>query len=120
MPNNTNAQAITFSNAKMRPLADQMETLYQSAKSIIQQWTAQGLAAVIPNDSNFIQDGATVASGTPDGRTPITDADINTLFAHAQNLVAYFEGASAAPTNNGSMQNRNQILKVSVNGKAAL
>jgi hypothetical protein len=118
--NNTNAQAIAFSNNKFRPLADGMETLYQNCKNVVQQWTAQGLAAVIPNDANFIQDGATVASGTPDGRTPITDADVNVLFAHAQNLIAYFEGATGAPVNNGSMQNRNQIVKVSVNGRATL
>src|SRR5690349_11508265 len=120
MANNTNQQAINFSNQEIRPLADNMETLYQNCKSVVAKWTAQGLASVIPNDANFIQDGATVASGTPDGRTPITDQDINTLFAHASNLVAYFEGASGAPTNNGSFQNRNQILKVSVNGRATL
>lgn len=120
MPNNINAQAITFSNNKVRVIADQMETLYQSAKSFLQQWTAQGLAAIIPNTSDLMQDGATVASGTADGRTPITNIDINVVFAHCQNIIAYFEGATGAPTNNGTMQNRNQILKVSVNGRATI
>lgn len=120
MANNVNAQAIAFSNAKIRPLADLMESLYQSAKVVVQQWTAQGLAAIIPNDANLIQDGATVAAGTPDGRTPITNADINVLFSHASNLVNYFEGATGAPVNNASNQNRNQVLKVAVNGRTVV
>lgn len=123
MPNNTNAQAIAFSNTKLRPLADQMRSLYNNCKSITNQWTAQGLAALIPSDANLMQDGATVASGTPDGRTPITDADINVLFAKSTDLINYFEGATATGgtlTNNASMQNLNQITKVAVNGQGTL
>src|SRR5262245_62914800 len=118
MPNNVNAQAIAFSNGRARPLSDLLASAYLSAKSFVQQWTAQGVASVIPNDSNLIQDGATVANGTADGRTPITNADVNIVFAHAQAIIAYFEGASTAPVNNSSFQNFNQVDKVAQNGRS--
>ncbi len=118
MANNVNAQAILFANQRARPMADLLYSTYLSCKAFSQQWTAQGVATVIPNDSNLIQDGATVASGTADGRTPITDAQVNVLFAHVTDLIAYFEGASGTPTNNASLQNLNQIIAVEVNGRS--
>lgn len=113
MPDNSTPQAVTFSNQRARPLADLMISTYLSCKAFVQQWTAQGVGAVIPSDSNVIDDGSAT-----DGRTPITDFDVNVLFAQASNLIAYFEGASGAPTNNASMQNFNQIEKIQVNGRA--
>lgn len=120
MANNTNPQAVAFSNSKIRPLADMLNALYWTAKSVSSQWTSQGLAALVPNDANFIQDGATVGAGTPDGRTPITNADINVLLAKATDFIAYCEGSSGTPTNDNSKQNLNQIAKVQVNGTAKL
>lgn len=112
MPN-SNVQAVTFANQRARPAADLLYSTYLTCKNFVQQWTAQGVAAVIPNDSNVIVDGSAT-----DGRTPITNAQVNTLFAHISNLIAYFEGASGAPTNNASLQNLNQIIAVEVNGTA--
>lgn len=107
---NTNPQAVTFTNTRARVLADLLVSTYLTCKAFIQQWTAQNVATVIPNDSTVISDGAAV-----DGRAPITDAQVNVLFAHATDLVAYFEGASGTPVNNASLQNLNQCLAVAVN-----
>jgi hypothetical protein len=110
---NTNPQAVAFANGRARPLADDMRGLYLSCKAFVQQWTGQSVATVIPNDAVVIADGAAI-----DGRAPITDAQVQQIFAHASNLIAYFEGATAAPVNNASMQNFNQIQAVAVNGPA--
>lgn len=112
MPN-TNPQAVAFANNRARVLADEMRTLYLSCKAFVQQWTAQSVATVIPNDANVMTDGSAT-----DGRAPITNAQINVLFAHASSLIAYFEGASSAPANNASFQNYNQINAIAVNGPA--
>lgn len=113
MAANSNAQAVAFANNRVRPMADQMYRLYLTCKNFVEQWNAQGISAVIPSDANLIADGS-----ASDGRAPMTDAQANIIFAHATNLIAYFEGASGAPTNNASMQNLNQIVAVQVNGTA--
>ena len=73
----TNAQAINWCNTALRPGLDNVVSAVLTAQRILQTWTDQQLYVVIPNDANFIQDGSTVASGTPDGRAPITDAQVN-------------------------------------------
>lgn len=110
---NTTPQAVTFTNTRARPLADLMISTYLSCKAFVQQWTAQGVASVIPNDATLIADGSAT-----DGRTPITDGDVNILLAQAQSVIALFEGATGAPVNNASLQNFNQVEKLQVNGKA--
>lgn len=110
---NTTPQAVAFANGRARPLADLLISAYLSSKAFAQQWTAQGVASVIPNDATLIADGSAT-----DGRTPITDGDINILLAQAQSIIALFEGATGAPANNASLQNFNQIDKISVNGRA--
>lgn len=110
---NTNPQAITFTNERARPLSDLLYATYLTAKNFVQQWTAQNVAAVIPNDSTIIADGAATS-----GRNQVTNAQINVIFAHAQSMIAYFEGATAAPVNNASLQNLNQVIAVEVNGTA--
>lgn len=107
MANNTNAQAISYSNNYARVLADTMVSCYLTMKRAKQVWDAQNVVAIIPNDANLIQDGATVATGTPDGRAPITDGQVNVLIANAATLIAQFE----ANTN----LILNQTLQVSVN-----
>lgn len=91
MPNNTNAQAIAFANNYARVVADDVVSCYLSMKRFKQVWDGQNIVAVIPNDANLIQDGATVASGTPDGRAPITDAQVNTMQSNLVTLIAQFE-----------------------------
>lgn len=112
MPNVT-PQAVVFSNERVRPLAEEMVSLYWTCKSFVAQWTAQGIATAIPNDANVVTDGASV-----DGRPQITNAQINILFAHASSFIAYCEGATSAPVNNASKQNLNQMLALTTKGQS--
>lgn len=109
---NTNAQAIMFSNTKARPTADALVSAYFTAKTLISLWNGQNIVSIIPNDATAIQDGATVASGTPDGRPPITDGQVNILVANAISFVAFME----ANTN----LILNQTMQVAVNGSTRI
>ncbi len=110
MANNTNAQAIAFSNTYARVGADVVVSAYLTMKRVVQVWTGQSISTVIPNDSNLIQDGATVASGVADGRAPITDAQVTILIANMNTLIASFEASSNLILN--------QCLQVSVNAQS--
>jgi hypothetical protein len=94
MAANTNAQAIAFANNYVRPAANDIVSCYLTMLRMQQVWTQQILGNVIPNDANFIQDGATVASGTPDGRAPITDAQVQTMISNLATLLAAFTANS--------------------------
>ncbi len=58
MPANTNPQVIAFCNQKVRTVNDLALSLYYSIQLFQQEWTQQGIAALIPNDSNVISDGS--------------------------------------------------------------
>lgn len=94
MANNTNAQAITFCNQKVRPSADAVVQMYNTIKQLVLLWNGQSMTTLIPNDSNLVQDGATVASGTADGRPPITNAQVQTLISNCNTLISTFEASS--------------------------
>jgi hypothetical protein len=113
MANNTNQQAINFCNQKLRPAIDAVVTAYMSMFTLSQEWAASGVAAVIPNDGNLVQDGATPASGqNADGRAPITDAAVNAVISTCNALIADFQA------------NNNAILEVfapyQVNAKSVI
>lgn len=112
MANNTSQVAVNFDNQKARPAADALITAYLTAKTLITYWNGQNIVSVLPNDSNLIQDGATVASGTPDGRLPVTDGQINVLVANLTTFIASMEASSNLILN--------QTLQVSVNGKSVI
>lgn len=88
MANNVNAQAIAFANQKVRPAVDEMAKAILTLQTLISEWNAQNIVAIIPNDANLIQDGSTVGSGTPDGRPPWTDANVNLVIANATSFLA--------------------------------
>lgn len=112
MANNTNAQAITFCNSKARPAADALTTAYLTLKTLISTWNAQNINAIIPNDANLVQDGATVASGTPDGRPPITDGQVQVLISNATTIINLLEANSNLILN--------QTMQVMVNGRSVI
>ena len=122
MANNTNAEAIAFSNQVIRPMSDLLYTAYQTAKSVVSQWNAKSMSTVLPNDNNLLQDGATVASGTPDGRTPITDAQATNIITRCMELIQWMENGLVASPFNGTVTNAtlNTVALVQVNGKAIL
>lgn len=112
---NTSPQAVTFSNTRIRPMADQIYSTYLSAKSILEQWNSENVAAVIPNDSVVIADGSLT-----DGRAPITDAQATGIITRCQEFVNWMEqGLVASPfTGTPSNATLNTVGGVQVNGKA--
>lgn len=112
MANNTNAQAIAFCNGKVRPVADAVITALLSMQTLIAEWNAQNINAIIPNDGNLVQDGATVASGTPDGRQPITDGQVQTMISNCNTLIASFT------VNTNLIEN--QFMQIMVNGRSVI
>lgn len=78
----TNPQAIKFSNEKIRVAADLLAQLDEFGGAVINEWTAFGGVALIPNTADIMQDGASVngvnATGG-DGRLVITGANVNNI-----------------------------------------
>jgi hypothetical protein len=112
MPNNVNAQAIAFANNYARRVADDVVSCYLTLKRIKQVWDGQSVGTVIPNTADLIQDGATSAVGTADGRAPVTNAQINVLISNCVTLIAQFEANSNLILN--------QFQQVQVNAKSVV
>lgn len=114
---NTNAQAVTFSNTRIRPMADLLATTYLTAKSVVNQWNAQLVSSVIPNDSVVISDGA-----AQDGRAQITDAQATAIITRCQELISWMEnGLVASPfLGTSTLATLNTVMAVEVNGRAQL
>lgn len=104
MANNTNAQVVKFSDTQIRPLADLYAQLYYRCKAVAAAYTAQSMGTLIPNDANLIADTAVTG---PDGRAPISDADINTFATSVTAFIADLEANSSTKLNT--------LMKIAVN-----
>lgn len=113
---NTNAVAIAFTNTNIRPMADLLYSAYLSAKKLVQEWNAQSISAVIPNDATLIADGS---GATGDGRVQITDAQATAIITRSQELVSWMEnGLVASPFNvSVTLATLNTVIIPEVNGK---
>lgn len=104
----TDPSAIAFINSRVRPLADARAKLYNLGVMIAAEFTAKGMAALIPNDNSVVNDGSqATAPGGGDGRTSITGADVNVLLALSNMYIADMQANSNLTLN--------QTLKVAVN-----
>lgn len=112
---NTNPQAITFSNTRIRPAADLLYTCYLTMKSLVEQWNSQNVAAAIPNDAIVIGDGAAT-----DGRAQITDAQATGIITRATEFINWMEQGLVASPFTGTVTNAtlNTIGGVQVNGQS--
>jgi deoxycytidylate deaminase len=110
---NTNAQAIAFSNTRIRPMADQLYSTYLSAKKLASEWNAQSVSTVIPNDSTVISDGAAT-----DGRPQITDAQATNIVTRCNEMISWMEnGLVASPFGtSATLATLNTIVAAEVNG----
>lgn len=99
---NANPQAILVCNSKIRVAADRMGQLYNYFKALQAEAQAEGWVAMFPPDAEVINDGATV-----DGRTVITNTDVNNFIAMAGSFLTYMEQTGNA--------NRNLALKIATN-----
>jgi len=95
----TNPQAVKFCNERVRVAANHYARLYWWSKIVAQEWTAQGIGALIPNNASVVMDGSAT-----DGRPIITGADVHTLAARVAEFVALLQA-------NGN-EKLNQITKV--------
>lgn len=113
---NTNAQAVAFANNKIRPLAAELYSAYLAAKSVVQQWNTQNVAAVlVPGDSTLIADGSAT-----DGRPPMTNDQAYAVILAATDLVNYFEGSVSPAAPDGSKAKLAPVSRVEVNGSTSL
>lgn len=75
MPPITSPQAVRFCNEDVRPYTDARARLYEQERMLRDKWVAQGMAALIPDNSDdVIEDGA-----AEDGRPIITGAMVNSV-----------------------------------------
>jgi len=99
----TNAEAVTFCNERVRVAADKLAQAYYLAKEVQDEWFANSMASLIPNES-----GDTVIDGSAtDGRHVITGADVTNVITRLGELTTDYEASSNAKLNT--------ILGVAVN-----
>jgi hypothetical protein len=91
MPDITNAQALAFSNQKVRVVADLLESTYETCRRLVAEWNATSMISLIPNDATYVvRDSANPVSGAADGRKPINGAMISNIIARAGELKSGF------------------------------
>lgn len=100
-------QAIKFSNERIRVAADLIAQLDNLAASILNEWTALGSTALIPNTADNIIDGA-----AGDGRPIITGIKANNIINRLTNLRSTNANSGLAM---GAAGVRDTVLQVAVN-----
>lgn len=106
----TDPNAVAFVNDVVRPAADRLAGIIPLLQSVLLQWNAKGLAATITNTSDLIDDGSATggsAPNSPDGRTPITGADVVAMITNMQSIQANIQANSNAIVLN--------VMKIAVN-----
>ena len=97
-----NPQAVKFCNERVRQAADRFAQLYWWSKIVAEEWAAQGIGTLIPNDASVLMDGSAT-----DGRSVLTGMDVNALAGQVSAFIAGMEANANA--------NLNIIHKVAVN-----
>ena len=90
----TNAEAVRFSNEKIRVAANKLNAAYKFANEVLAEWTANGGTSMIANAADTIVDGSAT-----DGRHPITGADANNIINRLTELKTDYEETGAAKLN---------------------
>ena len=104
MPDNSNPEAVRFSNEKVRVLADTLLSAYYTAKAVYNEWIGNNMGAMFPL-------GDTVVDGSAgDGRHPVTGNDVTNIIVRAEELKNDFEA-------NGNAK-LNTLVNVAVNGQS--
>ena len=85
----TNPQAVAFCNTQIRPACDRFIQLYYWCKQTQDQFTAQGLASLLPNSSDNIVDGSAT-----DGRSPLTDGQVNIIMSQIGTFITNMEASA--------------------------
>lgn len=99
----TNAEAVRFCNERVRIAADKLAQAYYYAKLVQNEWFANNMSSLIPNNA----DDTVIDGSATDGRHVITGADVTNVITRCQGLVSDYEASSNAKLNT--------ILNVAVN-----
>jgi hypothetical protein len=110
VPDITTAQVVTFANTRARVFADALEQVYQTAKRFQQEWAALTTTVTPPSTADQVADGSQASAALPDGRKPLTGAQLTALKTTADQIVTWFE--------TGTPTRITQIQQVTVNGAA--
>lgn len=99
----TDPRAIKFGNELARVCAKEWIDSYKSSKILLAAWASpNGYPSLIPNTTSILADSAApngVDATGGDGRPVVTGAQINSVVATAQTLVAQFEANGNALLN---------------------
>lgn len=89
----SNPQVVAFSNQRIRPLCDQMYSLYYNAKAVVADYNAGDIGTKIDagGAGNNIADGSST-----DGRTVITGGDIYNVITWAQQIINFVENQAVS------------------------
>ena len=88
------AEAVKFSNEKIRVAADALATAYYLAKQVEQEWYANNLGELFVSGEGPVVDGS-----ASDGRHPLSADAVLLVVTRCSELVADFEDASNAKLN---------------------
>ncbi len=73
---------------------------YRTCKEFVLEWQTLGMGTVFGvSNSDVVIDGASVLSGIPDGRHPMTSFDANNAFNRANEKVTDFEASANTKLN---------------------
>lgn len=78
----TDAAAIEFCNTKIRPLCNAIGSIDITITSIMNEYNANNLAQFFPNTTTSVVQDTSVTG--PDGRNPITGANVLAIIAFFQ------------------------------------
>jgi hypothetical protein len=92
---NINPQAIAFVQNYVRGTANAIGSALLTMQKCLNEWNLLDIAAVIPNDSNVIQDGNALQ--------PLTDAQVQIFIANLSTILAIF-------TNNSNLIENQQLV----------
>jgi hypothetical protein len=111
----TNPVAIRFSNERLRLAADLLSQLDNYAAAILNEWTALGGVALIPNTTDVLQDTAApngIDATGGDGRPVVTGAKLNNII---NRLTAYRSATATTGLAMSVAGVRDTVLQVAVN-----
>jgi hypothetical protein len=81
----TNPEALKFSNEKVRVLSDLMVSTYESCQAYRNEWDANTLGSIFPNQANeIVEDGYAT-----DGRHQLTGQKVNALYTAAGDFMTW-------------------------------
>jgi len=103
---NTDPQAVKFTNEKIRVAADKMIQAMDFCKVVVDEWNATSMSSNIPNDGVLIHDGCQT-----DGRPCITNANATTIITRCQEMDTYLNGGGTL----ADVNRLDTIVKPSVN-----